>query len=624
MHLLLLMIGFWSHSLQQAEASVCPSGFILLNTTCYYFSERSETRGDAQDSCASVGATLASPSTAEEDAIVAAYLNSLGGGINYWIGITQHNALHFEWMDGSPLEDTFWGDEFDPNNERTNCIRMDASYGFHWHDKSCGGSSFNFICEIPSGGEDCVVLEPVYYGTSCYRMANAANKPQTHAFSKEYCELRSGTLVTLNTQDERLFIEGQAKAKNYSGVWLGLTQSDYGNYTWMDEEQFNYTNYVSSPFYYGSDCFRMNAADGYKWTDDLCDRSNHFICEKEALIIKEEVKIRRFFFGRKNSIPIAQNTISNESSSNLMRCGSSCISNSNCSTFAYNEKTRECLLARTLYQVESAADSDVYYLQEKTPEGSEKRIFVSDELGQKLWMADITKMAFSEISIPIMNPLKATYDPVKGYAYVAQLNYLLSRIRLDGSYQQLINLTTGVGNRILDLSIDVRYRRLYVVLSPPDVIVEYDIDSDDPAPSDFINTGLGTPRAVHSVSATGHVYFSHDGTIERIDCDGSNRMVIYSGSPLVDVLVLTVDFDTGKIFIVDSTVQDIIYMDLDGTNVLYFLQDTVTVRGLGYHAGLLYWTDDDSTLRVSSTSPGSTITTEGGSIFADARAISII
>lgn len=56
---------------------------------------------------------------------------------------------------------------------------------------------------------------------------------------------------------------------------------------------------------------------------------------------------------------------------------------------------------------------------------------------------------------------------------------------------------------ILDLSIDVRYRRLYIVLSPPDVIVAYDIDSDDPAPSDFINTGLGTPRAVHSVSATG-------------------------------------------------------------------------------------------------------------------------
>lgn len=147
-----------SHPLNSDPTPVCPSGFILLNTTCYYFSERSATRGDAQDSCASVGATLASPSTAEEDATVAAYLNSLGGGINYWIGITQHNALQFEWMDGSPLEDTFWGDEFDPNNERTNCIRMDASYGFHWHDKSCGGSLFNFICEAPSGGESMHLL----------------------------------------------------------------------------------------------------------------------------------------------------------------------------------------------------------------------------------------------------------------------------------------------------------------------------------------------------------------------------------------------------------------------------------------------------------------------------------
>lgn len=80
--------------------------------------------------------------------------------------------------------------------------------------------------------------------------------------------------------------------EDYSGVWLGLTQSDYGNYTWMDEEQFNYTNYVAYlPFYYGSDCFMMNAANGYRWADDFCDRSNHFICEKEGMSIALGIEV---------------------------------------------------------------------------------------------------------------------------------------------------------------------------------------------------------------------------------------------------------------------------------------------------------------------------------------------
>lgn len=70
------------------------------------------------------------------------------------------------------------------------------------------------------------LLDPVYYGSSCYRMANAANKPQTHPFAKEYCEYYNGTLVTLNTQDERLFIEGQAKAKSKKKIARPSFESD--------------------------------------------------------------------------------------------------------------------------------------------------------------------------------------------------------------------------------------------------------------------------------------------------------------------------------------------------------------------------------------------------------------
>ncbi|XP_054757764.2 uncharacterized protein LOC129263871 [Lytechinus pictus] len=627
-YLHLLLIGYYLS--KHVEASACPSGFIQLNATCYYFSQRPATRGTAQDLCSSVGATLASPSTAEEEAILVGYLNSLGGGFNYWIGITQHNALHFEWADGSPLDDSFWGTAVDPHDERTNCIRMDATLGFGWYDKSCGSGYYNFICETPfenAQDGDCsnlFPLGPVQFGDSCYFVWNQASKPETYQDTQTMCSNIGTHMLTLNTEAERLFIVEQVKAQNYTAIWLGLVQPDYGNYKWMDGEDFNYTNYVPSPFYDGSDCFRMNAADGYKWTDDLCTSKNHFICEKEiGVTLEEEIKIRSFIVGRKGNVPIAQNIFSNEFSSNLMRCGSSCISNSSCSTFAYKEKTRECILANPLNQVDSSDDSDVYFLKVNTPEGNSKRIFVSDEQGKKLWTADILKMQFSEIPSFVTYPLKATYDPVKGYAYVAESNYQLNRIRLDGSYQQKMNLTSGAGNRIMDLSLDDRYRRLYVVLSPPDVIVEYDIDYNYASPSDFINTGLGTPKAVHVVSSKGHVYFSHDGTIERIDCDGINRMLIYSGSPLSDVTALTVDSDTEKIFLVDSSVEDIIYMELDGSNVLYFLQAAVTVRGLGYHGGLLYWVDDDSMLRVSSTTQGSTVTTEEGSIFADARAISI-
>ena len=87
-----------------------------------------------------------------------AYLNTLGGAVHYWIGITQIDALHFEWVDGSPLESPNWGDKFDPHDERTNCIRMDSTLDWQWYDKSCG-FSYNYICEAPLAGSTSLFLK---------------------------------------------------------------------------------------------------------------------------------------------------------------------------------------------------------------------------------------------------------------------------------------------------------------------------------------------------------------------------------------------------------------------------------------------------------------------------------
>ncbi|XP_072180915.1 perlucin-like [Diadema setosum] len=196
----------------QLESYTCPAGFIKVNSSCYYFSEGVADRDDAKASCESVGASLASITSADEQAAVTDYVIPYGKGADFWIGMGHLDPLQFEWVDGTPLNYTNWGDEFDPNNDGTDCIRMDGENSFHWHDRSCA-DKFHFICEKSKESDgSCGMSFDYTFGSSCYyALPNSDSAARDLASAILWCTFQASTPVIINSAEEEQFIQGLAK-----------------------------------------------------------------------------------------------------------------------------------------------------------------------------------------------------------------------------------------------------------------------------------------------------------------------------------------------------------------------------------------------------------------------------
>ncbi|XP_072180914.1 uncharacterized protein [Diadema setosum] len=389
----------------------------------------------------------------------------------------------------------------------------------------------------------------------------------------------------------------------------------------MTGDPFDYTSYAATPFYYGSDCFVMDKDEDYKWEDEICYFKNAYICETPAKPATAWTS-REYLLARKSFSPVVQTLVQNITTPYFLQCGSSCVANENCTTFAYNEQTGDCRVAGPVKHSQFSSGFDLYSLYERKPEDTSKNILVGDEQGKKVWMADVDKMVFSEIPVGVTWPFKAALDPLTGYVYAAQYN-TLSRGTVDGSAMETIEVTGDSSERITDISIDARSRRLFAVVQTHSRIMGFYVDTESLTSFVLVDTGLNNPRCVHAVPLRGHVYFGDDDEIERIDVDGSNRVVIASNPSLTHIVAIAVDTETEKIFAIDWNEEDIFYMNLDGTDLGAFPSITSGVRGLACHGGLLYWMDEDSTLRVTTTIPNSTVTTEGNVLFAGGKFLSI-
>ncbi|MBM4354955.1 MAG: C-type lectin domain-containing protein [Deltaproteobacteria bacterium] len=128
---------------------VCPtlSGCQALpfNGHVYYFCNANRTWGDARNWCKDQGTHLASISSAEEQAFLAAHL----GGVSNWIGLYQEwYTWEWSWANGEPVKFTAWaGGQPDDGDFWTteDCVEMFA-WG-PWNDNDCGAKR-RYICEF--------------------------------------------------------------------------------------------------------------------------------------------------------------------------------------------------------------------------------------------------------------------------------------------------------------------------------------------------------------------------------------------------------------------------------------------------------------------------------------------
>ncbi|XP_071510901.1 protein cueball-like [Diadema antillarum] len=255
-------------------------------------------------------------------------------------------------------------------------------------------------------------------------------------------------------------------------------------------------------------------------------------------------------------------------------------------------------------------------------DNTRKRIFVADTRGEAVWTSDLDHMSFTRIPVNFDGPIKATYNHVDKRVYVANSkgDSPLTTCTLSGS--SLSTLLVGTYTGLTDIALAERHQRLFAVFKDSNVIVVYYLPRRAPQP--FVSSVLSNPRAVHVVESQGHVYFTHDNTIERIDISGSNRQVIVTlASSLRQSNSLTVDVESDRLFLIDGDRENIISVNLDGSDMnMSFLPENTVCIGITSFGGLLYWSDENSVVRISKTIPGSDVTTEGE--FVDAAYLSIV
>nr|KAF6328642.1 C-type lectin domain family 4 member F [Pipistrellus kuhlii] len=138
------------HKSQNELLQLILQGWKVYGSNMYYFSHAKKSWQEAEESCVSHGAHLASVTSAEEKA----YLTEFTQSSYYWIGLTdRHREGSWRWIDGTPFNDAsskaFWFPN-QPDNwqhrdgQDEDCVHLQQN----WNDNNCN-ALHQWICKKP-------------------------------------------------------------------------------------------------------------------------------------------------------------------------------------------------------------------------------------------------------------------------------------------------------------------------------------------------------------------------------------------------------------------------------------------------------------------------------------------
>lgn len=138
------------------DASPCTGGDARVRDpdtgVCYLYVNTPATWEDAAAACAQLGGTLAVPTSAGEDARIAALPTMPATLPDVWIG--GSDALvegEWRWITGEMMVYTNWrlGEPNDGAGEfPEDCMLIEADNGGTWDDRPCG-AAYPYLCEHP-------------------------------------------------------------------------------------------------------------------------------------------------------------------------------------------------------------------------------------------------------------------------------------------------------------------------------------------------------------------------------------------------------------------------------------------------------------------------------------------
>ncbi|XP_015760775.1 PREDICTED: macrophage mannose receptor 1-like [Acropora digitifera] len=285
---------------------VCPPGWFLWNSMCYYFSSDSLSSKmswlEALQECRRTRrGDLVSIHSASENIFIKSKIIRRSS-LDFWTGLNDLGLeSSFKWSDGSPVQYTNYRPR-EPNDffKQEDCIEMHRIYGT-WNDNHCSKRN-PYICKINGSVHPAIFPRTptgpkakwckkgwLYYEKKCYLLVS--HSKETWENARTVCRqglnaTMKGDIVTVDDQYEQTFLI-LALIGRQSVFWIGLNDFHvHGTFYWTDSSPVKFTNW--GPGQPSRDCYDRSPncvlmTSFGRWIRGKCSQSWGYICEAGAL-----------------------------------------------------------------------------------------------------------------------------------------------------------------------------------------------------------------------------------------------------------------------------------------------------------------------------------------------------
>ncbi|RNA20258.1 macrophage mannose receptor 1-like, partial [Brachionus plicatilis] len=285
---------------------ICENGWIEADSLCYklFKSTSGLTFDEANNICYSNNGLLAKIAGPKSQTMIDDFLF---GGENAWIGLKNSGQSNFVWVDNTPLNNfENWRHKHPNMTNYGACVVIDTSNSYlgEWMTVDCNSKFSNYICQQqPKGlvlptqpslttttysqkcGRDWIERP---FSNFCYQFVSSFE-----AFDKaeQLCQIKGGSLVSILSVDEQIFIQNYIGTLNFDTFWLGANrESSRKGWSWIDGiYPFIFTNWALGEYNTGNNQFCAvisNQLNG-QWKTIECDNrfgniKFPFICKKKS------------------------------------------------------------------------------------------------------------------------------------------------------------------------------------------------------------------------------------------------------------------------------------------------------------------------------------------------------
>ncbi|KAM8728446.1 macrophage mannose receptor 1-like [Acanthopagrus schlegelii] len=269
----------------------CVEGWkrVASRNFCYKSDSRRKTWYEARDYCRAIGGDLLSIHSAADVKEERRYHEA-------WIGLSAPDTNNgYVWSDGSPVNYQDWDDN-EPNNHNNaeSCAELriyKLGMGGSWNDAQCERPN-GWLCQIRAGVTPQTPPTPAtpdYNTTSDGWLEWKGNQyyinDRTMAMedARHFCKRRHGDLVTINSEEERVFLWKQI-SQRYGSFWIGLTVDLDGTFEWMDGSPVVFQRWnTDQPKFqsYDENCASMMTYHGF-WHNYNCGNEFRSLCKRSA------------------------------------------------------------------------------------------------------------------------------------------------------------------------------------------------------------------------------------------------------------------------------------------------------------------------------------------------------